>query len=148
IAKPPPQLGQTFSSTLVTQSMQNVHSKLQIIASVDSAGRGRLQCSHVGLSSSIGCSQLGDQFGAQSPTRRAISTSLDPRPPPCDSMSIRYSLSLAIVIVLFDCIFTPWISHSSVKLYASPSFDSGDVLQPVFATSSFCFFMLAEGSVH
>jgi hypothetical protein len=38
---PPPQFGQTFSSTPATQAAQNVHSKLQIIASVDSGGSAR-----------------------------------------------------------------------------------------------------------
>jgi hypothetical protein len=48
---PPPQLGQTFSSTSSTQVRQKVHSKLQIIASLVSGGSGLLQCSQVGLSS-------------------------------------------------------------------------------------------------
>ena len=49
--KPPPQLGQTFSSTSSTHALQKVHSKLQIIASVVPGGSGLLQCSQVGLSS-------------------------------------------------------------------------------------------------
>jgi hypothetical protein len=57
-AKPPPQLGQTFSSTVSTQSAQNVHSKLQMRAVVESGGNAVLQCSQVGLSSSIVCSCL------------------------------------------------------------------------------------------
>src|SRR5438093_2555442 len=51
--KPPPQFGQTLSSTFSTQERQNVHSNEQIIASVESGGRAVLQFSHVGLSSSI-----------------------------------------------------------------------------------------------
>lgn len=50
---PPPQLGHTFSSKFSTQGRQKVHSKLQIIASVASGGRGVLQFSQVGRSSSI-----------------------------------------------------------------------------------------------
>jgi len=42
-----------LSSTLLTQSLQNVHSKVQIIASVASGGNALLQFSQVGLSSSI-----------------------------------------------------------------------------------------------
>jgi hypothetical protein len=50
---PPPQLGQICSSVFATQSRQNVHSKVQIIAASDSAGRSRSQHSQLGLSSSI-----------------------------------------------------------------------------------------------
>jgi hypothetical protein len=50
---PPPQFGQTFASTRSTQSAQKVHSKEQILASVDSGGKPLLQFSQVGLSSSI-----------------------------------------------------------------------------------------------
>jgi hypothetical protein len=49
---PPPQFGQTFSSTCSTHALQNVHSKLHIIASPASGGSALLQCSQVGLSSS------------------------------------------------------------------------------------------------
>jgi hypothetical protein len=55
---PPPQLGHTFSSKFSTQGRQKVHSKLQIMASVASGGRGVLQFSQVGRSSSIACSLL------------------------------------------------------------------------------------------
>src|SRR5688572_33403895 len=51
--KPPPQFGQTFFSTLSTQSPQKVHSKEQIHASAVSGGSARLQCSQPGLSSSM-----------------------------------------------------------------------------------------------
>lgn len=50
--KPPPQLGQTFPSKPSTQVAQNVHSKLQIRASSEAGGKGLLQCSQVGRSSS------------------------------------------------------------------------------------------------
>jgi hypothetical protein len=50
---PPPQFGHTFSKIFSTHSRQNVHSKLQIIASTESGGNGWLQFSHVGLSSSM-----------------------------------------------------------------------------------------------
>ena len=51
--KPPPQFGQTLNKISSTQSRQKVHSKVQIMASVDSGGSDLLQCSQVGLSSSI-----------------------------------------------------------------------------------------------
>ena len=54
--KPPPQLGQTLASTPSTQSAQKVHSKLQMRASVAAGGSALLQCSQVGLSSSISLS--------------------------------------------------------------------------------------------
>jgi len=46
-AKPPPQFGQTFES-LSTQSAQNVHSKVQMCASVELGGRSRSQPSQLG----------------------------------------------------------------------------------------------------
>src|SRR4051812_24429864 len=52
--KPPPQLGQTFDSTVSTQLRQNVHSKVQIMASVAAAGSGLSQFSQEGRSSSMG----------------------------------------------------------------------------------------------
>ena len=51
--KPPPQLEQTLPRTPSTHSAQNVHSYVQIRASNEFGGRGRLQCSQVGRSSSI-----------------------------------------------------------------------------------------------
>jgi hypothetical protein len=54
---PPPQLGQTLPRTRSTHARQNVHSNEQIIASVESGGKGWLQCSQVGRSSSIEGSQ-------------------------------------------------------------------------------------------
>src|SRR5262245_27880181 len=51
--KSPPQFGQTSPSTPSTHAAQNVHSKLQMRASLDSGGSGLLQCSQVGLSSSM-----------------------------------------------------------------------------------------------
>ncbi len=51
--KPPPQFGQTLPSTSSTQGRQNVHSNVQIIASIKSGGGALLQFSQVGLSSSI-----------------------------------------------------------------------------------------------
>ena len=50
---PPPQLGQTFWRTCSTQAAQNVHSYVQMRASSESGGKGVLQCSQVGRSSSI-----------------------------------------------------------------------------------------------
>ncbi len=52
-SKFPPQLGHTPLSTEATQSRQNVHSKLQIIASPESDGKSRLHCSQLGRSSSM-----------------------------------------------------------------------------------------------
>ena len=52
-SKPPPQFGHTFDRTALTQSRQNVHSYVQIIASVALGGSGRLQFSQVGRSSSM-----------------------------------------------------------------------------------------------
>src|SRR5690242_6669607 len=54
--KPPPQLGQTPSSTCSTQSWQKVHSNEQMRASVEDGGSGLLQCSQVGRNSSMGAS--------------------------------------------------------------------------------------------
>jgi hypothetical protein len=52
-AKPPPQLGQTFANTVSTQVAQKVHSKLQMRACVEAGGSAALQCSQVGLRSSM-----------------------------------------------------------------------------------------------
>jgi len=52
-SNPPLQLGQTFCKTFVTQSIQNVHSNVQIIASVLSFGNFLPQFSHTGLNSNI-----------------------------------------------------------------------------------------------
>src|ERR1019366_2225293 len=52
-AKPPPQFGHTLPKTSSTHDRQKVHSKLQIMASVESGGRALLQCSQVGRSSNI-----------------------------------------------------------------------------------------------
>ena len=51
--KPPPQFGQTLPRTEATQFAQKVHSKLQILASVELGKRRVLQCSQVGRSSSM-----------------------------------------------------------------------------------------------
>jgi hypothetical protein len=51
--KPPPQFGQTFSKMFSTQGRQNVHSNVQIIASVEFGGNAALQFSQVGRSSSM-----------------------------------------------------------------------------------------------
>jgi hypothetical protein len=50
--KPPPQFGQTLSSLCSTQSAQNVHSNVQIMASVADGGRSLSQYSQFGRSSS------------------------------------------------------------------------------------------------
>ena len=52
-SKPPPQFGHTFNKTVSTHSAQNVHSKVQIMASLLSLGRSLPQCSQLGLSWSI-----------------------------------------------------------------------------------------------
>jgi hypothetical protein len=51
-SRPPPQFGQRPPSLVSTQSRQNVHSKLQIIASGACGGRSLLQHSQLGRSSS------------------------------------------------------------------------------------------------
>jgi hypothetical protein len=51
--KPPPQLGQRPLSRVSAQSLQNVHSNEQIIASRESGGRFLSQHSQLGLSLSI-----------------------------------------------------------------------------------------------
>ena len=51
--KLPPQFGQTSLSISVTQVAQNVHSKVQIMASSASKGKDLLQCSQVGLIASM-----------------------------------------------------------------------------------------------
>jgi hypothetical protein len=50
LEKPPPQFGHTLKMTCSTHVRQNVHSKEQIMASSESGGNARLQCSQVGLS--------------------------------------------------------------------------------------------------
>jgi hypothetical protein len=52
----PPQFGQTFCKTPLTQSAQNVHSKEQIIASVDSGGKSLSQHSQFGRNASMSSS--------------------------------------------------------------------------------------------
>ena len=49
----PPQFGHTYSRMFSTQERQKVHSKVQIIAFVESGGSAVLQFSRVGLSSSM-----------------------------------------------------------------------------------------------
>src|SRR4051812_39806317 len=56
LAKLPPQLGHFPLRTPSTQSLQNVHSNVQIIASGDSGGRSRSQHSQFGRSASISAS--------------------------------------------------------------------------------------------
>src|SRR5690349_16060598 len=51
--KPPPQLGQTSARTSSTHEVQKVHSNEQMRASGESGGRGLLQFSQVGRSSSM-----------------------------------------------------------------------------------------------
>jgi hypothetical protein len=52
-AKFPPQLGQTPPSLVSTQSRQNVHSNVQIIASVADGGKSLSQHSQLGRNSSM-----------------------------------------------------------------------------------------------
>ena len=47
-SKPPPQLGQTFSKIVSTHSLQNVHSNVQIIASLESWGKNKEKNSQQG----------------------------------------------------------------------------------------------------
>jgi hypothetical protein len=49
--KPPPQFGQTLESLSSTQSAQNVHSNVQMRASVDDGGKSISQYSQLGRSS-------------------------------------------------------------------------------------------------
>ncbi len=58
--KPPPQLGHTFMSKVSTQALQNVHSKLQIMASVESGGSALPQASQLGRSSSTAATVRSD----------------------------------------------------------------------------------------
>ena len=51
--KPPPQFGQTFPNIVSTHVAQNVHSYVQMRASGEAGGNALLQCSQVGLSSSM-----------------------------------------------------------------------------------------------
>jgi hypothetical protein len=53
LTKLPPQLGHWLFKTPSTQLVQNVHSKVQIFASVDSGGKSLLQHSQFGLNSNI-----------------------------------------------------------------------------------------------
>ena len=53
IAKLPPQLGHVLFKTFVTQLLQKVHSKVQIIASADSGGKSLSQHSQFGRSSNM-----------------------------------------------------------------------------------------------
>ncbi len=53
LSNPPPQLGQTLSKICSTQCVQNVHSKVQIIASFDSFGKRLAQFSQFCLISNI-----------------------------------------------------------------------------------------------
>lgn len=52
-SNPPPQFGQTFSKIFSTHVVQNVHSKVQIIASFDSFGKDFPQFSQHGLISNM-----------------------------------------------------------------------------------------------
>jgi len=51
--KLPPQFGQTSLKMSSTQFLQYVHSNVQIMASLELYGKSLLQCSQVGLISSI-----------------------------------------------------------------------------------------------
>ena len=51
--KPPPQLGQTLCKTVSTQFAQNVHSYVQMQASVDSGGKSLSHSSQFGRSSKL-----------------------------------------------------------------------------------------------
>jgi hypothetical protein len=61
--KLPPQFGQTPLSRLSTQSRQNVHSNVQIIASVADGGRFLSQHSQLGRRASMGHLRPADRAG-------------------------------------------------------------------------------------
>jgi hypothetical protein len=73
-AKLPPQFGQTPLSLLSTQSRQNVHSKVQIIASAAEGGKSLSQHSQLGRNSSMACAlpyaRALMRFAANSHVRR------------------------------------------------------------------------------
>src|SRR3954466_7541020 len=77
--KPPPQFGQTFPKMSSTHERQKVHSKEQIIASVEFGGSAVLQCSQGGLSSSIvifsWCVAMVRSVAIQNPGERTSSLS-------------------------------------------------------------------------
>jgi hypothetical protein len=53
VSRLPPQLGQTPANTSSAQSLQNVHSNVQIMACGESGGRSQSQASQLGRSSSM-----------------------------------------------------------------------------------------------
>jgi hypothetical protein len=63
----PPQFGQMPCNRLIAQPSQNVHSKVQTIASADSGGKSLSQHSQLGRSSSKWCSEK-----QKKPTRWAV----------------------------------------------------------------------------
>ena len=63
----PPQFGQTPCNRPIAQPSQNVHSKVQIIASADSGGKSLSQHSQLGRNSSKWCSEKQEK-----PTRWAV----------------------------------------------------------------------------
>ena len=63
--KPPPQFEQTLKSTCSTHVRQKVHSYEQMRASVELGGKGVLQCSQLGLSSSMSEPTLDPLTGSQ-----------------------------------------------------------------------------------
>jgi hypothetical protein len=68
----PPQFGQRPRSLFSTHSRQNVHSKVQIIASAASGGRSLLQHSQLGRNSSI---KIWPKPGEKQMSRREMESS-------------------------------------------------------------------------
>lgn len=75
---PPPQFGHTLPSSPSTQSLQNVHSNVQIIALVASGGSGVAQFSQTGRSSSMP-SSIRDQAGGRNDEQPTIPATLPRR---------------------------------------------------------------------
>ena len=75
----PPQLGQTLPSFTDAQSAQNVHSKVQMRASVDSFGKSRLQHSQLGRSASMAKPKISRNAGAHEVSRRLNQSPHRPR---------------------------------------------------------------------
>ena len=75
----PPQLGQTLPSFFDAQSAQNVHSKVQMRASVDSFGKSRLQHSQLGRSASTAKLAISRNAAAHEVSRRLNQSPHRPR---------------------------------------------------------------------
>ena len=78
----PPQFGHVFFNLVSAHALQNVHSNVQMRASVESFGRSRLQHSQLGRSSSIAGSSSGHGTVLTSRDRRSSVTGTDSRSRP------------------------------------------------------------------